>query len=174
MEPPQSPGPQPQRYAAPTAEVADVTAPGEVVLAGRGLRLAGVIIDTVILLALWWVVGQLTPLNIYSAQMAQAGALALAGYGLLGVLLFALVNGWLLATRGQTVGKMLLGMRITRRDGTAADLLRLIGLRYGVGALVTVVPIVGMAYSLIDALMIFRTDRRCIHDMIADTIVVKV
>lgn len=164
---------EPQRYAPPTAEVADVTTPGEVALAGRGLRLVGAIIDTVILLVLWWVMGKLTPLNIYSPQMAQAGALTLAGYGLVGVLLFALVNGWLLATRGQTLGKMLLGMRITRRDGTAADVLRLVGLRYGVGALITVVPIVGMVYSLVDALMIFRADRRCIHDLIADTIVVK-
>ena len=164
---------EPQRYAPPTAEVADVTAPGEVVLAGRGLRLVGAIIDTVILLALWWVVGMLTPLNLYSPQMAEAGALTLAGYSLVSVLLLALVNGWLLATRGQTVGKMLLGMRITRRDGTAADMLRLVGLRYGLSTLITVVPIVGAVYSLVDALMIFRADRRCIHDMIADTIVVK-
>ena len=164
---------EPQRYAPPTAEVADVTAPGEVVLAGRGLRLVGAIIDTVILLALWWVVDMLTPLNLYSPQMAEAGALTLAGYSLVSVLLLALVNGWLLATRGQTVGKMLLGMRITRRDGTAADMLRLVGLRYGLSTLITVVPIVGAVYSLVDALMIFRADRRCIHDMIADTIVVK-
>jgi uncharacterized RDD family membrane protein YckC len=161
-----------QRYAPPTAEVADL-AEDQYPLAGRGRRLAGAIVDTLILLLLWWVIGKVTPLNIYSSQMANAGVLALVGYGLVGMLLFAAVNGWLLASRGQTVGKSLLGMRIVRRDGSAADLLRLVGLRYGVGALITVLPIVGMVYSLADALMIFRADRRCIHDMIADTIVVK-
>jgi uncharacterized RDD family membrane protein YckC len=166
------PGAAAQRYAPPTAEVADL-ADDQQPLAGRGRRLAGAIIDTVILLLLWWVLGMLTPLNIYSSQMASAGTLTLVGYGLVGLLLFAAVNSWLLASRGQTVAKALLGMRIVRRDGTAADVLRLVGLRYGVGALITVLPIVGMVYSLADALMIFRANRRCIHDLIADTIVVK-
>jgi uncharacterized RDD family membrane protein YckC len=161
-----------QRYAPPTAEVADLAEAGQA-LAGRGRRLAGVIVDTLILLLLWWVIGKVTPLNIYSTAMANAGVVVLAGYALVGMLLFAAVNGWLLARRGQTVGKALLGMRIVRRDGSAADVFRLVAMRYGIGAVITVLPIVGMVYSLADALMIFRADRRCIHDMIADTIVVK-
>jgi uncharacterized RDD family membrane protein YckC len=163
-----------QRYAPPTAEVADVSASGEAQLAGRGARLAGAIIDGVILLGLWWVVGLVTPWNIFSPQLAAAGVLALIGMQLLGLLLFALINGYLLMTRGQTVGKMLLGMRIVRPDGSAATPGRLIGLRYGVGWLLSALPAVGMVYALIDCLLIFRADRRCVHDMIADTIVVKV
>ena len=34
------------------------------------------------------------------------------------------------------------------------------------------VPFVGGLVSLVDALLIFRDDRRCLHDEIADTIVV--
>jgi uncharacterized RDD family membrane protein YckC len=161
-----------QRYAPPTAEVADLVEAAQP-LAGRGRRFAGALIDTLILLLLWWLVGVLTPLKLYSPQMAAAGVMTLMGYGLVGLLLFAATNGWLLAHRGQTVAKMLLGMRIVRGDGSAADLPRLLGLRYGVGALITLLPIVGMVYSLADGLMIFRADRRCIHDMIAGTIVVK-
>jgi uncharacterized RDD family membrane protein YckC len=163
-----------QRYAPPTAEVADVSASGQAQLAGRGARLAGAIIDGVILLGLWWVVGLVTPWNIFSPKMAEAGMAALLGMQLLGLLLFAIVNGYLLMTRGQTVGKMLLGMRIVRPDGSAASPGRIIGLRYAVGWLLSAVPVVGMVYALVDCLLIFRADRRCLHDLIADTIVVKV
>jgi uncharacterized RDD family membrane protein YckC len=162
-----------QRYAPPAAEVADVAAGGEAQLAGRGARLAGAIIDGVILLGLWWLVSLVTPWNIFSPQLASAGFMALIGMQLLGLLLFALVNGYLLMARGQTVGKVLLGMRIVRSDGSAAAPGRIIGLRYAVGWLLSAVPAVGMVYALIDCLLIFRADRRCVHDLIADTIVVK-
>lgn len=165
--------PPSQRYAPPTAEVADVSASGEAPLAGRGVRLGGAIIDGVILLGLWWVVGLVTPWNIFSPKVAEAGFMALIGLQLLGLLLFALVNGYLLMSRGQTIGKLLLGMRIVRPDGSAATPVRLIGLRYGVGWLLSALPMVGMVYALVDCLMIFRADRRCLHDLIADTIVVK-
>jgi uncharacterized RDD family membrane protein YckC len=166
--------PQQQRYAPPTAEVADVSSDGAAVLAGRGARLGAVIIDTLILLGLWWVVSWVTPWNIFSpALMAQAGLATMLGLGLAGIVLYVAVNGWLLAQRGQTVGKLLLGLRMTRRDGSTAGFARLAGLRFGVGALVTNVPVVGMLYALVDVLFIFRADRRCLHDMIADTIVVK-
>jgi uncharacterized RDD family membrane protein YckC len=165
--------PASQRYAPPTAVVADVSASGEVQLAGRGARLGGAIIDGVILLGLWWLVSVVTPWNIFSPKMAEAGFMALIGMQSLGLLLFAIVNGYLLMTRGQTVGKRLLGMRIVRPDGAAASPVRLIGLRYGVGWLLSALPVVGMVYALVDCLLIFRADRRCLHDMIADTIVVK-
>jgi uncharacterized RDD family membrane protein YckC len=165
--------PPSQRYAPPTAEVADVSASGAASLAGRGARLGGAIIDGVILLGLWWVVGLVTPWNIFSPKVAEAGFMALIGLQLLGLLLFAIVNGYLLMSRGQTIGKLLLGMRIVRPDGSAATPVRLIGLRYGVGWLLSALPMVGMVYALVDCLMIFRADRRCLHDLIADTIVVK-
>jgi uncharacterized RDD family membrane protein YckC len=166
--------PPAQRYAPPVAEVADVSASGEAQLAGRGARLGGAIIDGVILLGLWWLVGLLTPWNIFSPKMAEAGVMAMLGMQLIGLLLFALVNGYLLMTRGQTVGKLLLGMRIVRPDGSAATPGRVIGLRYGVGWMLSALPVVGMVYALVDCLLIFRADRRCLHDMIADTIVVKI
>jgi uncharacterized RDD family membrane protein YckC len=166
--------PPSQRYAPPTAEVADVSARSEGQLAGRGARLGGAIIDGLILLGLWWLVSVVTPWNIFSPKMAEAGFVALIGMQLLGLLLFATVNGYLLMTRGQTVGKKLLGMRIVRPDGSAATPGRIIGLRYAVGWLLSALPVVGMVYALVDCLMIFRADRRCLHDLIADTIVVKV
>jgi uncharacterized RDD family membrane protein YckC len=162
------------RYAPPSAEVADVTPQGEHVLAGRGIRLAAVLIDGAILIGLFWVIGQFSPLNIFGTEMAQAGLAARLGVQVLSLALFAAINGWLLARSGQTIGKMLLGIRIVRGDGSAATLPRLLALRYGVGYLAAALGTALMLiFSLVDALMILRADRRCLHDLIADTIVIK-
>jgi uncharacterized RDD family membrane protein YckC len=162
-----------QRYAPPTAEVADVPSDDDAALGGRGARLLASVIDTVVLLALWGVVAWLTPWNIFSPSMASAGAATMISLGLVGIVLFLAVNGVLLARSGQTVGKRALGLRITRRDRSPAGLTRLALLRYGVGGVLTSLPTVGMFYALVDCLFIFRADRRCLHDMIADTVVVK-
>jgi uncharacterized RDD family membrane protein YckC len=167
--------PSSQRYAPPSAEVADVSARGESVLAGRGIRLVAAIIDTLILMALFWVISLVTPLNIFSPAMASAGFFTKLAIQAGSMALFAAVHGYLLATRGQTIGKMLFGIRIVRPDGSPASLGRVLGLRYGVGYVIAATHIsVLMVYSLVDCLLIFRANRRCLHDLIADTIVVKI
>jgi len=50
---------------------------------------------------------------------------------------------------------------------------RILGLRYGIGYLANLVPVVGALFGLIDCLLIFRQSRRCLHDQIADTIVIR-
>jgi uncharacterized RDD family membrane protein YckC len=90
----------------------------------------------------------------------------------IGALIFILLNGYLLATRGQTIGKVLLKIRIVRPSGEAVSPTRLV-LRYGAGFVAGLVMAVVWVYSLIDCLMIFRKSRRTLHDEIADTIVVK-
>jgi uncharacterized RDD family membrane protein YckC len=72
------------------------------------------------------------------------------------------------------VGKKLLGMRIVRSDGSRASAGRILGLRYTLGWVIASVPLVGSLYALVDALLIFRGSRQCLHDTIADTIVVNV
>jgi uncharacterized RDD family membrane protein YckC len=165
-----------QRYAPPAAVVADMSGVthGGLQLADRGLRVAAVIIDTAILMALFWVIARFTPLNVFRPSMAQAGLITKLGVQILSLSVFAFVNGYLLATRGQTVGKKLLGIRIVRSNGDAASLVRLLALRYGVGYLVAALHVALLfVYSMADCLMFFRADRRCLHDVIADTIVVK-
>jgi uncharacterized RDD family membrane protein YckC len=169
-----TPPPSSQRYAPPTAEVADVSAGGDMQLAGRGTRLGAVIIDTIILMGLFWVIGKVTPLNIFAPEMATAGIGTKLAVQTASLALFTALHGYLLVKRGQTIGKMLLGIRIVRPDGSAASLGRILGLRYGVGYVIAVLHFsVLMIFSLIDCLMIFRANRRCLHDLIADTIVVK-
>ncbi len=171
QQPPQIPE---NPYAAPQASVADVIQDGQLELAGRGMRLVGVIIDTVILMFL------VVPLIFVSGywQMAMSGQQPgfgwQVGMGVAGFICFLLVNGYFLNQSGQTVGKKLLGMRIVDLNGNKPEFLRLVGLRYGVGQLIQLIPIVNFIYGLADCLFIFREDRRCIHDLIAGTRVVVV
>jgi uncharacterized RDD family membrane protein YckC len=83
------------------------------------------------------------------------------------------INLILLHRYGQTLGKRLLRIRIVRSDGNPASLGRIVGLRIIVATLPSMVPYLGSFYSITDACFIFREDRRCLHDLIADTLVVK-
>jgi len=93
------------------------------------------------------------------------------GLGALGSLAVICYQLHLLSTIGQTLCKRWLGIKVVRSDGSPVDLGRLILLR-------NVVPwFINSAcglFFLVDALFIFTDERRCLHDQIADTIVVKV
>lgn len=160
------------RYAPPQATVADVADENQgPQLAGRVERLGAAILDTVFQSLVLWGVSLLTPYNPWDAQGRDAWSFNAASVAI-GVVIFLLLNGYLLATRGQTIGKILLKIRITRPSGEAVSITRL-ALRYGAGFAAALVMVVVWVYSLIDCLMIFRESRRCLHDVIADTIVVK-
>lgn len=154
-------------FAPPQAEVRDVAGPG-LALAGRGQRLLAALIDTGIYLALLFGLNTVLGLQLFASQSAAQVATA----SLLGVVMFLVVQGWPLVKRGQTLGKIALGLRIVRPDGSRVGPGRLLGLRYGVGFLLALIPVLGNVYSLLDSLLIFRESRKCLHDNIADTIVV--
>ena len=160
------------RYAPPQAVVEDVADANQgPQLASRVERLGSVILDTLFQSLVLWLVSLMTPYNPWAMQGVGAWSfnpLSMA----VGTLVFLLLNGYLLATRGQTIGKVLLKIRITRPSGEAVSPTRL-ALRYGAGFVATLIMVVVWIYSLIDCLMIFRKSRRCLHDEIADTIVIK-
>jgi uncharacterized RDD family membrane protein YckC len=88
----------------------------------------------------------------------------------MGFVAWAWITTLLVARYGQTMAKRLLEIRVVRSDGSEASLGRIFWLRNVVGIfLLSVIPL----YSLIDPLFIFGERRRCIHDLVADTIVVK-
>lgn len=160
------------RFAAPEALVADVS-PDAVTLAGRGTRLVAAMVDAFLLGGLLLAAMKLPLLqSVFASQSSGWGALQI-GSTLLGFALFLLVQGALLLRRGQTVGKFLFRLRIERSDGSKPDAFRLLGLRYGVGYLTAVNPLLGGIYGLLDALLIFRPSRQCLHDSIADTRVIR-
>lgn len=163
------------RFAPPRAHVEDIPVAGRVgEAATRMSRLLAAVVDVFIALVLLGLISWLTPWNPWAAPSDGYWMLPQWSAAIGGFLVFALTHGWLLATRGQTIGKVLLRIRIARPDGSQASLGRVLGLRYGIGSLLTVIPALGQIWGLLDAVFIFRASRRCLHDQIADTVVLKV
>ena len=152
-------------YQAPAAEL---VAPSEGFsdnrLATRGSRFAAVMVDTLILGVM------AIPFLIF---MQSAKTLGYAISGVLG-LGYSITTILFVARYGQTIGKRVMKIRIERLDGTVASFWRIILLRAGVVGLLGLIPVVGSLISIVDALMIFAQDRRCLHDRIADTVVMQV
>jgi uncharacterized RDD family membrane protein YckC len=162
------------RYAPPQAHVEDVVdafAEGPV-LAGRGRRLAAVLIDGGIAMAIMMLLAAFTPFNPLAAASRGLGS-GLGLSALVNFTAFLLVHGWLLVNRGQTVGKAAMGVRIVRVDGSRASAWELFGKRYGLTWILGLIPVAGRFYALADCLFIFRASRRCLHDLLAGTIVVR-
>ncbi|MER6943643.1 RDD family protein [Nonomuraea sp. NPDC000554] len=74
---------------------------------------------------------------------------------------------------GQTLGKRLCRLKVVSSTTGEPPGLRLAGVRALVHPALGVVPYLGVALSLIDALWIFGdSKRRCLHDVVAGTVVV--
>ena len=86
------------------------------------------------------------------------------------LLALVIIQGVFLESRGQTVGKKIVNIQIVRsKDGKNGGFVNNILLRTLVNGLITLIPL----YFLIDILFIFSETKRCLHDRIARTIVVK-
>jgi uncharacterized RDD family membrane protein YckC len=139
------------------------------VLASRGDRFVANLIDNFV-----FVVPAILAIAIATLFFNTGKGRGVAEYGFL----FAIVGGvafgcvaqiiaqlqW-----GQSLGKRALGIKVIRLDGRPIELWRLILLRnVVVQALSQACGVAG----LIDALLIFGEERRCLHDYLADSIVV--
>jgi uncharacterized RDD family membrane protein YckC len=161
----------PNPYAPPTAEVQDIydpTAPLE--LADRGTRLAASIVDGLIIIAMCYLPA-LVMVGIGSATRQEGAAMVIPA-------LLASVVGfgvwcWLTIPRvianGQSIAKKMLGIKVVRSDGSPASFGRIFWLRNVVNGLLAMMPL----YQFIDWLFIFGESRQCLHDKLADTIVIK-
>ena len=86
------------------------------------------------------------------------------------LLVVVLVQGGFLVARGQTIGKKLVNIQIVRsKDGQNGGFVSNVLLRAIVNSIITLIPL----YLLIDVLFIFSDTKRCLHDRLAGTIVVK-
>lgn len=180
----QQPGSNFNPYAPPTADVDQglQLQQGAYVLAERGTRLGAVLIDGLLAVAaalpagiiLAFMVFSATNggVNIGNAEMLSYGVIGVAGLMILMVLAFMGYQWYLIATTGQTLAKRWLGIQIVRVDGTPLGFVNGVILRSWVVGLLGNIPLVGPLVALVNPLMIFGEERRCLHDQIAGTRVI--
>jgi uncharacterized RDD family membrane protein YckC len=149
-------------------------APGEVeALASRLSRLIASFVDGLVMMVfagpLYFILFTKYPGSIFDASDAYR----ITWIGIPSLVFFVGINSYFWATRGQSIGKMALGIRIVRIDGPQATWGRIVGLRILPMQLLTWIPYIGGVISLVDVLFIFRANRRCLHDEIARTKVIR-
>jgi uncharacterized RDD family membrane protein YckC len=139
-------------------------------LAGRGSRLGAVLLDTVAMCLCMlpgWIV-MMAGGDDNEATQVTGGILVGVGF-----LALAALQTYLLTTRGQSLGKRIVGVRIVNfLDDSNPGFVKACLLRAVLPAVLSCVPIVGSVFSIIDVCFIFQQDRRCLHDLIAGTKVV--
>jgi len=142
-------------------------------LASRWQRLGGALLDGVIFLVI-----ELPVMFMFGVfdEITSGRGLTLGqtlGFFVFHLIVFAAVNGWLLANHGQTVGKKVAGTRIIDLNGNLRPFAVVFFVRYALLSAIANIPIAGSLFCLVDALFVFRKDKRCIHDLMAGTQVVK-
>jgi uncharacterized RDD family membrane protein YckC len=157
-------------------------------LAERGTRLLAATFDELIVLAisLPMIIGAIPPLvtrvasgaaDLESLDTMTVLRSMVGGPGttitVLALIAWCVITAWLVAANGQSIGKRLVGIKVVRTDGSRASFARICLLRNVVNGLPNLLPYVGWLYQLIDPLMIYQESRQCLHDKIADTMVVR-
>ncbi|WP_437301653.1 RDD family protein [Sorangium sp. So ce426] len=175
-------------YAPPTAS-ADIRAGGEAEvteqLANRSTRFASAMVDGVLAMI------AILPALVEAAssgllQQAKQGK-EISPYWMFGTspaqlvstaawISLMAVQAYLICTSGQSIGKRLTGIQIVKKNGSLPGFADGVLLRTWLVGLLGYVPglrqLAGLV-AIIDALFIFRGDRRCLHDMIAGTKVIR-
>jgi uncharacterized RDD family membrane protein YckC len=166
-------------YAPPVAAVRDIpTHYAATELADLGPRLGAAFLDGIIFAGMVYVpmligamLGGMTGAAASADRDAGVGAAMLVGFGLafIGFVVWAYLTVKYVNENGQSIAKKIVGIKVVRSDGSEATLSRIFWLRNVVNALIGIIPL----YGLIDILFIFAESRQCLHDKLADTIVVK-
>ncbi|MBB0245091.1 RDD family protein [Streptomyces alkaliphilus] len=114
------------------------------------------------------------PVGLITLPWAFDGDGGLTG-GLVYLLVYFVYEGLMLTTRGQTLGKMLLGIRVARLDNGAVPAGNPGWIRAAVYSLPQLVPCLGTLFWLWNVLTCTwdRPYRQCLHDKAARTVVVR-
>ena len=153
----------------------------EQVLADRSTRLGAALLDALLAMACAIPGGALLFFQAFNNASSRHGrANAFDPTDLIGgiVLMMALTlplaiyQWYLISKSGQTLGKRWTGIKVVKLDGSPVDFVSGVVMRNWIVAAMGMIPYVGSCVSLVDPLMIFGDERRCLHDLIAGTKVI--
>lgn len=169
----QQPG-VPQQYAPPPYAAAPQ-------FGGFWVRVVAYFLDGIIIAIPMWILiavfagGMFAGFSGSKTDDEQIAAAAAAGFGAFVIFLLAFVGVWLYeammtsSPRGATLGKRALGLRVLKSDGTQLTFGRATGRFFAKVFITGIIPF-GIGYMMAG----FTDRKRALHDMIADTVVVKV
>ena len=133
-------------------------------------RLAAVIIDILIYIVVAIPLALIAIFTFAAEQLENNDTTGLALFTLLGVVVVLIIQMVLLGTRGQTIGKIAMSIRVVdAQTGAHPGWPRLVLLRSIVNGILTSILVIGTIYWLVDSLFIFRADHRTIHDLYSGT-----
>lgn len=141
-------------------------------LASLGARLAAAIIDGLFQFA--FVIPGMLFIGWSRVGKGDVATIAMHQLFLLSCCLpYFLINGHFVGLTGQTLGKKLLGLQMRKMDGSLPSAFEWFYKRSLPVLALSYIPVIGGWIAFADALLIFGAKRRCGHDWIAGTQVVK-
>jgi uncharacterized RDD family membrane protein YckC len=143
-------------------------------LATRWQRIGAVLIDALLYGVPAMLITKFLNLLVIPARGQQPSIETLASISFFCFVFFLALNYKPLKMRGQTIGKTVLGIKIIDDQNQVPNIYRLILLRQLPLFLLHPLPMLGKLYSLFDGMLIFGRPRKCIHDLLAGTRVVRV
>jgi uncharacterized RDD family membrane protein YckC len=165
-------------YSTPGYSAAMPTYAGQPPLASLGKRFLGALIDGFAgLLFIGPGYGLMIAGAVSSPDSSEPPVASMLGAGLalLGVLALLGLQIFLLATRSQTIGKLLMKTQIWDTTiGQPAGFVKSFVIRLFANGLIGGIPCIGLIYTIVDICFIFREDRRCVHDLLASTVVLDI
>lgn len=176
-------------YTAPQASPELAPAPGllpPTELASRWARLGASIIDGIIAgIIIFPVVILISALSVVpglqdtgdwatNLQLSASSLISQAINAVIGLVVYIAINGYFLVKSGQSIGKKALSIQIVDYEtNQLLPLGRVIGMRYALVHALNNVPFVGSFFGLVNVLFIFGNEKRCLHDLIANSKVIK-
>lgn len=160
-------------YSTPQSQLVDQVDDSEKPLASRWARLGASIIDSIIMMLVVVPVMYVTGGFDGMLEGREPGFVYMFGIGILSLVAYLVINYRFLVTNGQTVGKKVLEIKIVDLNGNLPLFQPQLLIRYAVYLLPGQIPFIGQLFSLINVLFIFSAEKRCIHDLVAKTKVVK-
>jgi len=132
---------------------------------GIGIRFVAILIDSIILGIIGWILGFL--FGIYTMGFYMRPQVALSGWGIVTFIIYIAYFTYLEGTRGQTIGKMAMKIRVVREDGSPIDI--------GTAFIRNILRVIdGLIFYLVGAILIWTSHKKQrLGDRAAKTVVIK-
>ena len=148
-----------------TAETITATHHEPMAYQGVGIRFVALLIDSIILGIIGWILGVL--FGVYTTGFTMNPQGAVSGWGIVTFIIYIAYYTYLEGTRGQTIGKMIMKIRVVKEDGSRIDM--------GTAFIRNILRIIdGLIFYLIGAILIWTSHKKQrLGDRAAKTVVIK-